>query len=305
MQTELSTPKTRRESEVWQACDDLWAGRNSVRALTGDNIRDQLVKLGYKRGSPNEIYRYRNSWKDSRGIVDEEGGSTGGEIQTSDPISRAVSLVYDQMRSQASDALEKITADYEDRLKASLLEEETLKGENAALSAQLAAQSQALRTAEERIAAFEKALREAERVELQRSEQLKAAKDQLSLQSSQHQALLLELKGFHEREIDLWRTQSVEAQKALTQYKAETQAERDRQGAIFSDQLMALKTELRQTLEERAQAKARTLVLEEQLKAIKKQTEEDKESGAQWQHRIERYLRQTTNTRRKEKRSKR
>src|SRR5688572_927231 len=121
MESELSTPRTRRESEVWQACDDLWAKSASGRTLTGDNIRDQLLKLGYKRGSPNEIYRYRTSWKESRG-VSEQGEATENDTQASDPISRAVSMVYDQMRTQTSEALDKLTEDYETKLKLALIE---------------------------------------------------------------------------------------------------------------------------------------------------------------------------------------
>lgn len=95
----MDAPKTRRENEVWQACDDLWAlNSNNLEAVKGDAIRDQLVKLGYKKGSPNEIYKYRASWKESRGISDKSLAQT---IEVADPISRAVSLVYEQIQNEA------------------------------------------------------------------------------------------------------------------------------------------------------------------------------------------------------------
>ena len=77
----MNPPKTRRENEVWQACDDLWAVNNSTEALKGDRIRDQLVQLGYKKGSPNEIYKYRSSWKESRGISEKTLAKDSVEIK--------------------------------------------------------------------------------------------------------------------------------------------------------------------------------------------------------------------------------
>lgn len=94
----MDTPKTRRENEVWQACDDLWALNASLEALKGDQIRDQLLKLGYKKGSPNEIYKYRQTWRESRGISEKSLSQTA---EVADPISRAVSLVYEQIQSEA------------------------------------------------------------------------------------------------------------------------------------------------------------------------------------------------------------
>lgn len=94
----MDAPKTRRENEVWQACDDLWALNTNLESLKGDAIRDQLIKLGYKKGSPNEIYKYRSTWKESRGISDKSLAET---VEVADPISRAVSLVYQQIQNEA------------------------------------------------------------------------------------------------------------------------------------------------------------------------------------------------------------
>ena len=84
----------RREQEVWQACDDLWALHGEMFALTGDAIRDRLVHLGKNRGSPNELYRYRKTWIVSRRVNTKAEISDESEL---DPISRAVKLVHEHI----------------------------------------------------------------------------------------------------------------------------------------------------------------------------------------------------------------
>ena len=123
----MNPPKTRRENEVWQACDDLWAVNNSTEALKGDRIRDQLVQLGYKKGSPNEIYKYRSSWKESRGISEK---NLAQSAQVADPISRAVSLVYEQIQQETQQKITAIQCD-------STAQVEKLVQENQELSSSL------------------------------------------------------------------------------------------------------------------------------------------------------------------------
>ena len=69
-------PKTRREKEVWEACDELWEELReeglSISKLTGEKIKTRLVDLGYSRGNQGQIYKYRNSWQVSRGIEENE-----------------------------------------------------------------------------------------------------------------------------------------------------------------------------------------------------------------------------------------
>ena len=100
----MDTPRTRRENEVWQACDDLWALNANLEALKGDEIRDRLLKLGYKKGSPNEIYKYRQTWKESRGVSEKALIEAG---QQTDPISRAVSLVYEQIQQETQQKIQR------------------------------------------------------------------------------------------------------------------------------------------------------------------------------------------------------
>jgi len=292
MESELSTPRTRRESEVWQACDDLWAHSAQTRNLTGDSIRDQLVKLGYKRGSPNEIYRYRSSWKESRGVIEQGEVAQEGAL-TSDPISRAVSLVYDQMRTQTNEAMDKLVEDYEAKLKLALIEIEALKNELEKLGGQKSELEQELTFARQRNAALDIALNKEQREQIALVERLKGTNAQLEGIRSEHERLLLELKTFHEREIDLWRAQVSEAQKALAETKRETKAELERQGGKFSEELMQLKTELRQAYEEKALALAKLAakeLAEHRYEALEVLLERQRCETLGWQHKVERLL---------------
>jgi chromosome segregation ATPase len=111
----------RREQEVWQACDDLWAIHGNISGLTGDAIRERLILLGKSRGSPNEIYKYRKTWEEIRGINKAQENSS----DLSDPISRAVKLVHEQLQSEANEQLQKIKEEFLILLKAK--EEENIK----------------------------------------------------------------------------------------------------------------------------------------------------------------------------------
>jgi len=103
----------RREQEVWQACDDLWALHGDVKHLTGDAIRDCLVSLGKSRGSPNEIYKYRKSWSLSRRI----GNNLATEqVEDTDPISRAVRMVHEKLLAEAEEKMDAQRKDFEIKL---------------------------------------------------------------------------------------------------------------------------------------------------------------------------------------------
>ena len=56
----------RREGEVWDACDERLAEN---KKLTLDTLQNKLESLGYDRGSPNYIYRYRKTWLESKGMT--------------------------------------------------------------------------------------------------------------------------------------------------------------------------------------------------------------------------------------------
>jgi hypothetical protein len=54
-------PRTRKENAVWLACDAL---HSKDKVPTYLAIGQQLVDMGYKRGSNSDIRRYLNSWKE-------------------------------------------------------------------------------------------------------------------------------------------------------------------------------------------------------------------------------------------------
>src|SRR5687768_14714668 len=96
----MQAPHTRREAEVWQACEDLFASGLAFHQLTGETIQEKLLELGYKRGSPRETYRYRATWKEARGINAMIHPHTNA-LALNDPISRAVSLVREEIQAEA------------------------------------------------------------------------------------------------------------------------------------------------------------------------------------------------------------
>lgn len=98
----------RREQEVWQACDDLWALSGDISGITGDAIRERLVILGKSRGSPNEIYKYRKTWFKSRNIsADKE------VVDEGDPISRAVRLVHENLQNETDQKVANLQHEHE------------------------------------------------------------------------------------------------------------------------------------------------------------------------------------------------
>jgi CDP-diacylglycerol pyrophosphatase len=105
----MMTPKTRREREIWQVCDELVAKGMLGNKVTGEAIRDQLLEHGYTKGSPNEIYKYRKNWREARGILAEDYSlPPQGQIVLSDPIARAVESVRTEIRNEAHIEIEEI-----------------------------------------------------------------------------------------------------------------------------------------------------------------------------------------------------
>ncbi len=105
----------RREQEVWQACDDLWALYGDLGSITGDAIRERLLVSGKSRGSPNEIYKYRKTWGQSRGINKEPQSPPQAE---SDPISRAVRMVHEKIQSEAQEHIDRLKQEFDTALEA-------------------------------------------------------------------------------------------------------------------------------------------------------------------------------------------
>lgn len=64
----MRLPTTRREREIWEACNLLRLEHPEIKDITGDRIMSKLLALNYKKGCPNEIYRYRKTWWETIGV---------------------------------------------------------------------------------------------------------------------------------------------------------------------------------------------------------------------------------------------
>lgn len=99
-------PKSRREREVWEACDELWEELQeeglSISELTGERLKSKLVDLGYKRGNQGQIYQYRNSWQLSRGIGESEDLILEERNAfLSEKVQKAVDLLFKEIQAEA------------------------------------------------------------------------------------------------------------------------------------------------------------------------------------------------------------
>jgi chromosome segregation ATPase len=252
----MEHPKTRRENEIWQACDDLWAQHAATSKITGDAIREQLLTLGYKKGSPNEIYKFRRTWKLSRGVSDE--APDANDTVQNDPISRAVSLVYEQIHANAQSELDAVRGDFETRL--------------VDLQTQLESLQSRYDELDERSGDQQRELEHAKQVNLTLTKSLASSEQQHALLQERHQnserlhaqhkldqvELLAELKKVQEREIDLWRAQ-------ISEVKAQLKA----QGQAFSDEVTALRVTIRDTTEQKSEATKTAALLQQRLEKTK------------------------------------
>lgn len=95
---------TRKEKEVWEACDDLIASGMHVRQLTGEVISNRLRELGYKAGNPNYRYKYRDTWMQARGLSREESVL---QVEKHDTIDRAAAIFRKQIEESIKTEYEK------------------------------------------------------------------------------------------------------------------------------------------------------------------------------------------------------
>ncbi len=200
----MDYPGTRRENEVWKACDDLWALHAAPNKITGDAIRDQLIILGYKKGSPNEIYKFRRSWKISRGISDMEMGAESLE-SPSDPISRAVSLVYEQIQSESQNHLEKMHQDFAEKLEKSHQEYSALKEAHEKLQTHQETLDSRLAELQQQHGQLQTQLSEEKSMHALTMQRYQTSEELFYQYKTDFNLLLAELKSVQEKEIDFWK----------------------------------------------------------------------------------------------------
>ncbi len=113
----MKTPKTRREHEIWRACDELVANGIPGNKVTGDAIREHLLVLGFSKGSPNEIYKYRKNWREGRGIEDEDFSQPDkGSVALTDPLMRAVEAVRTEIRAEKQVEIDNVKKDTKEQI---------------------------------------------------------------------------------------------------------------------------------------------------------------------------------------------
>lgn len=230
----------RREQEVWQACDDLWALYGDIGSITGDAIRERLLCLGKSRGSPNEIYKYRKTWTISRRVGQEATPHTPAE---SDPITRAVRLVHEKIQSETQEEIEKLKLKFSEELMAK--DEEISQGKRDLLA--LMNEFSSLQHDYSQLGQRNKELLEQHAVEI---EVRKAIEKDLSLLKSQHaQALhshehiMAEFYKNQSYTLEQIKTAFFAAEQSLRMNITEIEKEKKHLGQEYSEQLNVIRLE--------------------------------------------------------------
>lgn len=103
-------PTTRREREIWEACNLLRLEYPEIKDITGDRIMAKLLSLNYKKGCPNEIYKYRKTWwettgvsvLEARGIITSTERIAALEKQRVEDAKRIVELIKERKRLEVA-----------------------------------------------------------------------------------------------------------------------------------------------------------------------------------------------------------
>lgn len=265
----METVFRRREQEVWQACDDLWSVYGDMSHLTGEAIKSHLVSLGKSRGSPNEIYKYRRSWEEHRGV---KRGSE--KLPFEDPIARAARLVHEEIKASAQNEINELSENFEKELK-------TLNDRIRELEENLA------RTVQEYAkltARFEESALALEKTKLlfQSEEEMRKALErelaQVRMIAQEKEAGLINniesIKELHEREMTRQKSEYQERIIGFEKIEQELKEDIKKLGYQYSEDLSAMKvTELNQRiLLEKSESRA--VFLEKQVEEQKKVHEE-------------------------------
>jgi len=241
----MDLPNTRRESEVWQACDDLWVKYATFSKLTGDAIRDQLVVLGYKKGSPNEIYKFRRTWKFSRGIFEEDAATQTDEVQN-DPISRAVFLVYEQMQTKTKEELEKRQVEFDEQLADLQNRLELLTESHESLQVINKDQFSQITCLEEECQRLKGELFLEKNEHAILKEKYCFSEKMFEEYKVEISRVQLELKSLHEEEVDLWRAKIQEMTQEKERSLLKLEETYKTQWYYFSEQVNLFQVQLRQ-----------------------------------------------------------
>jgi len=118
----LNIPRTRREREIWEVCDNIWKEIKikgiPVYKITGKLIKEKLLLLGYNKGNQSQIYQYRNTWMLNHNIVFNDFKISIGKRKfiMTDNIHKAVENLFGQMQSEANNNALKLQKELEETL---------------------------------------------------------------------------------------------------------------------------------------------------------------------------------------------
>jgi len=225
----------RREQEVWQACDELWSVCGELKNLTGEAIRSRLELLGKSRGSPNEIYRYRKTWVESRHI--EQVSLNASD----DPISRAARIVHEQIRAEADARIAQSLAEFSNKeilLKNAL---EAAKENSKNLLEEFTALQEILKKSESLKSQAEIQLKESKTKCGQLEHELSKSAMQAEIMTKNHEKLLTELKQSHINELNSINNGFDHFKKQTKERISELEARERKLGQEFSCDLNDLK----------------------------------------------------------------
>lgn len=222
----------RREQEVWQACDDLWALSGDLKDLTGDAIRERLVTLGKSRGSPNEIYKYRKSWSLSRRLDSNGMSENSGEH---DPITRVVRMVHEKLITEAEEKIQALQMAHESEIQKKDAQQEQLRSDLAQVIRELNISGDALNKSEAELVSLHQQL--AAEIEIR-----KAQERELAFAKSSHQQTIQELKISHHDSCERLALVFNQAEHERLAHIERLETEQKRLGFEFSEKLTEIKT---------------------------------------------------------------
>ena len=209
---------TRREREVWQACDTLW---QQGEKLTGDALREQLATLGYAKGSFTEIYKYRKTWSRSRG-QDARFLSAKPSTVLPDPITRAVTAMREELQAEAAATIQQMQQEAEQALQEVSTRLETTEQCLVHLQADYANKQQEGAALKEQLQTLQQRLEEERLQRSQEQGELQALRQQnaqlnatLAQQLTVFEQMTQQQRSQHQHERQEWQ-QALEEQKQQT-----------------------------------------------------------------------------------------
>lgn len=170
---------SRKEQEIWQACDDLLTTGKTPKEITGEAIGNRLRELKLKPGSLTYRYRYRDSWMEARGLTRE---TLEEMVKPCDIIERGAAIFKNTIESSIREAYETRYQEARDHFEAA---QQALEG----VIKQKEGQEAEITVLKEQLSAFQQKHREEREKRLQFEERAVLAEELLKENKSQQEEL--------------------------------------------------------------------------------------------------------------------